>query len=158
MITKLWQILGVTDGTFDCDFVVGRDETYILEMSPRLGGNSIAALIRASTGFDMVEYSIRQACGDHTVLPATMPLSPAAIIIFGTDASGKLTFNEKDLDLLKRQPWVKWISMDFEAGTPVKAFTNGRHRVGEALVCAEDRHRLDGYVTEIRKRLSVTVN
>ena len=41
-VGEVWGRLGVTDGPFDCDFVVNPEAVFILELSPRLGGNSIS--------------------------------------------------------------------------------------------------------------------
>jgi biotin carboxylase len=153
---ELWRLLGVTDGPFDCDFVVGSDRVYILEMTPRLGGNSISTLLHAATGgFDLVEYAVRQACGEHVSLPTTLPLAPTAVVILGAANPGRLAFDERELEALRREPWVERIALDLDSGNPVQAFTNGRHRVGEALVRGTDRTSLDEHASELRRRLNV---
>jgi biotin carboxylase len=155
-LDQLWRLLGVTDGPFDCDFVVGSDHVYVLEMTPRLGGNSISTLLHAATGgFDLVEYGVRHACGEDVLLPVTIPLAPTALVILGTSATGKLVFDAQERETLLRESWVESISMDCQLGMPVRAFTNGRHRVGEALVRGTDRRDLDEHVFELRRRLDV---
>ena len=44
-LEDLWRRLEYRDGPFDCDFVAADCEMYLLEMSPRIGGNSISALL-----------------------------------------------------------------------------------------------------------------
>jgi biotin carboxylase len=155
-LQQLWRLLGVTDGPFDCDFVVGSDQVYVLEMTPRLGGNSISALLQVATGgFDLVEYAARRACGEDPPLPETIPLLPTAIAILGTSASGRLAFDAGELAALGREPWVESIALDVVSGAPVEAFTNGRQRVGEAMVRGTDRASLDQHVRELRGRLNV---
>ena len=155
-LERLWRLLGVTDGPFDCDFVVGDDRVYILEMTPRLGGNSISTLLHAASGgFDLVEYAVRHALAEDMPLPAEIPLSPTALVILGASASGRLAFNQQELDALAREPWVDSVGIDYEAGTPIGAFINGRHRVGEALVRGKDRANVDEHVRELRARLDI---
>jgi biotin carboxylase len=155
-LERLWKLLGVTDGPFDCDFVVGSDHVYVLEMTPRLGGNSISTLLYAATGgFDLVEYGIRQTCGEDVPLPDSIPLAPTALVILGANAAGRLAFDSNEREALAHEPWVESIAMDCEPGTPIKAFTNGRLRVGEALVRGADRATLDEHVRELRRRLNV---
>jgi len=155
-LTELWRLLGVTEGPFDCDFVVGSDGVYVLEMTPRLGGNSISTLLHAATGgFDLVEYAVRQACGENVSLPAAIALTPTAVVILGAAEAGNLAFDAHQLAALEREPWVESISMDLQSGAPVKAFTNGRHRVGEALVRGTDRAELDQHARDLRRRLNV---
>lgn len=157
MLEEVWGLLQVTDGPFDCDFVVGASGAYILEMTPRLGGNSIAKLLSVATGFDIVEYSIRHACGATTALPSNFEVRPTSILIFGTGDAGVLTYDEGEYVRLQLEPWIESISMDLPAGAPVEAFINGRHRVGEALVHGEDRDVLERRIAEVRERMKISV-
>lgn len=156
VLHQLWQRLGVSDGPFDCDFVVGSDHVYVLEMTPRLGGNSISTLLdAASGGFDLVEFAVRHACGENVSLPTSIQLSPTALVILGTTGEGKLTYCAREREALGREPWVVSISLDLPAGEAVRPFINGRNRVGEALVRGTDRRELDEHVRELRRRLDV---
>ena len=41
-------------------------QKYVLEMSPSpCGSNSVATLLRFAAGLDLVDYSVRLACGDQ---------------------------------------------------------------------------------------------
>jgi len=45
ILKEIFRLLNITDGPFDCDFVVVNEEIYILELTPRIGVNSISALL-----------------------------------------------------------------------------------------------------------------
>ncbi|MFZ2957049.1 MAG: ATP-grasp domain-containing protein, partial [Candidatus Ozemobacteraceae bacterium] len=64
-IGEVWRRLRVADGPFDCDFVVNTEAVFILELSPRLGGNGISQLVHLAFGFDLVEHTVRWACRDN---------------------------------------------------------------------------------------------
>ena len=155
-VSQVWKKLRITDGPFDCDFVVGSDEIYILEMSPRIGGNSISTLLRSAAHFDIVEHSVREACGENPRLDSNRDMSPTAIVIFGTSEAGLLMFDSRELRQLMREPWVENLSMDLPIGAHVQPFVNGRNRVGEALLHGRHRDELDYHVREVRRRLTVT--
>jgi biotin carboxylase len=150
---KLWGELGVTDGPFDCDFVATREEVYIIEMTPRIGGNSLAALLRKAADFDIVEYSVRQACGDDGPLPDRLEIRPTAIVIFGVSKPGRLSYDEREAEALRSEEWVDSISFDGNLGDSVLPFINGRHRVGQALIVGKDRTDLDSKAAELSDRL-----
>jgi hypothetical protein len=45
--------------------------------------------------------------------------------------------------------------MEVARGTPVGAFINSRHRVGEAYITARNRDQIDSRVEEFRRRLAL---
>lgn len=155
LLGRIWDMLGIKDGPFDCDFVATDNEIYLIEMTPRMGGNSLNTLWRKCYDFDIVEYSVKAVCGDA---PAFMELGEpkvVALVLLGVDNSGKLHYDGWQLDLLRKEKWVDYISIDLPIGAPVEAFINGRHRVGEALIYADDRDKLDERVDELKSRLAV---
>jgi len=158
-IAKLLQdvlsTLGITDGVFDCDFVVSGDGVFVLELSPRLGGNCIARLIRHASGFDILQYAIQFACRDAQPCSVAAPLRPTAVILLGTERPGRLDYNEAELCALRKEPWVLTAELDCARGTMVSAFTDGRRRVGEAFLVADDRDELDQRVSEFCRRLAL---
>lgn len=154
-IERAWRLLGVTDGAFDCDFVVRGDEVFLLELSPRLGGNSIAKLIAAAYDFDLVEYAVRVACNKEAALPKPGDPIPSAVVILGAAAEGALDFDVVEAERLRGEPWVRRLVLDVERGSRVAAFTDGRRRAGEAILQAPDRATLDQRAAELKARLKL---
>lgn len=154
-IEAVWAKLGVRQGLFDCDFVVGDDAVYVLELSPRLGGNSIAGLLAFAAGFDALEYIIRFACGDAPAPPPRVAPKVAALVLLGVNADGRLRYDESEAARLRAEPWLARLAIELPAGAPVEPFINGRHRVGEAIVSATDRPTLERRVAELKARLAM---
>lgn len=154
-IERIFALLEVADGPFDCDFILAPDGVRILEMSPRLGGNSISSLLRKSTGYDLVEYAVRQACGDAPPVSGGLEIRPTAVVLLGTEDAGTLAYATDELAALRLEPWVDSIDFDVAPGTPVQPFINGRCRVGQAFVHGRDRAELDAHVAEVSRRLRV---
>ncbi len=157
-IAGVLDALSVRTSPFDCDFVLGDDgEVYLLELTPRLGGNSLTELVRASTGVDLAEVAVTLACraGSSPVVAAAE--RPAAQLVLGVPTAGALTFDEQELARLRGEPWVRALTLDVPRGHPVEAFVNGRERVGEASIVAEGRDELDLRVEELRRRLALGV-
>jgi biotin carboxylase len=156
-IAAVWQKLGVRDGLFDCDFVVGKDAVYVLELSPRLGGNSIAGLLKLAADFDALEYIVRFACGDAPAPPAQRLPKVCAVVLLGVERAGRLRYDEAEAARLRKEPWVSGLSIEQAQGSAVEPFINGRHRVGEAFVTAADRAQLERRVAELKQRLAMGV-
>lgn len=158
LLERAWALLDVRNGPFDCDFVSTSDEVFILEMTPRLGGNSIAPLLRRASHFDLVAWAVRWACGDAPDIPADLVIRPSAVVLLGVAAAGRLQYNQAEAIRLAREPWVDSLAWDVAPDTPVKPFIHGRHRVGQCFVYGADRDELDARVSDLRERLDVKAN
>ncbi len=156
-IQRLCALLNLTDTVFDCDFVATDSEVFLLEVSPRVGGNAIATLLERAYRIDLIEYALQAACGDAPAVPtATDPPTPCAIVLLGTPAAGRLDYDTDQAARLAAQPWVDALHFDVERGDPVAVFKNGRHRVGQALIHAATRDELDQSVRLLREKLRVS--
>jgi biotin carboxylase len=153
---RLWRALGVGDGPFDCDFVIQGDTVFILEVSPRLGGNAICELVRSAFAFDLVTHTVRWACGEAVELPSIRDPKPRAVVLLGSPRAGRLRYHRKAAATLAREPWVESLEWDVDFDMPVEPFIDGRHRVGQCLVAAPDRAELGRRIREVRERLNVT--
>lgn len=154
-LRNIWHLLDITDGPFDCDFVATDDEVYLLEISPRMGGNCISDLLQKALDFDMVECSIQYAMGMETSLPRIINARPAAVVIFGVSEHGRLLYSIEEAELLQREPWVDSLSLDHDYGSPVAPFINSRNRVGQAIVFGDNRADVEAKVQELQERLCI---
>ncbi len=153
LLQAIWSLLGITDTVFDCDFVATPEEVYILEMTPRLGGNSISTLLQQAAGFDIIEYAVRRAGGEPAALPPADIQRPTAIVLLGVAESGHLEYDQAEAAALRREAWVHSLAIDVPMGEPVWPFIHGRHCLGEAVVFGRDRADLEARVQELRRRL-----
>ncbi len=154
-LQRAWRLLGVEEGPFDCDFVDACGAPHLLEISPRIGGNCISSLIREARDFDIVDHSVRVALGENPELPRRFQSRAAATLILGAKSAGRLTYDRHEAELLGREPWVRALSFDVEHGSAVRPFTNGRQRVGEAIVTGADRAEVEARVAELHRRLDL---
>ncbi|MCC6745699.1 MAG: ATP-grasp domain-containing protein [Acidobacteria bacterium] len=147
--------LGIASGPFDCDFILRQDDVVLLEMSPRLGGNSIAPLLRFATGVDLTEAALRHAVGETPAFPRSVAIRPAGLALLGVSGTGRLAYDSSALTRLREQPWVRHLTIDFEPGAPVEPFVDGRKRVGEGLVAGDSRAEVDARLDQVRRELDV---
>jgi biotin carboxylase len=161
-IARIFAHLSLGDCPFDCDFVVGPEGPYLIELAPRLGGNSLSKLLRLVTGVDVSRAAISLSLAPEAresicaISPKAIRDVAAAIMIFGVDHSGLLDYDEVGLTELQNLDWVEEITFDVRKGTPVNKFINGRERVGEALITANTRQELDRRVAYTKQKLAIS--
>jgi biotin carboxylase len=157
-LERLWRLLGVTDAIFDCDFVLSSDELYILEVSPRLGGNCISSLLLKASGFDITEFAIRLACNEHPRPPQSITLKPMAVMILGTSQPGRLSYDARAVESLRHTGWVDSLTMDVCLGSHVQPFINGRNRIGQCFIHGSSYEDIVAKTHEVLCRLQITAN
>ena len=145
-IERVFSLLNIQSSPFDCDFVATDTHIVLLEITPRLGGNSLSRLTQAALGIDLVAYAVAQACGDIYPFKTEPQIQPAAVLLLGVPRAGRLVWSAEAEQSLRQKSWLGYLSFDLAQGTPVEPFINGRHRVGEALLLAPSRDQLDAYI------------
>jgi biotin carboxylase len=69
---------------------VGKDgKPYIMEVSPRGGGNRLAEMVRFSTGADMITAAVRAAVGDSVEIKQKALRGHWAEVIIHSEKTGK---------------------------------------------------------------------
>jgi len=155
ILEEIIAALEITEAIFDCDFVAANNEVYILELSPRMGGNSISPLLYKATGFDLIEYGVRKSCRDESSLPKKIEIRPTAVVLLGVSNKGYLCYNKGEAEELSKEKWVDSLSLDLGIGEEVLPFINGRCRIGEAFIFGKDRTDLNARVDELKQRLGL---
>jgi biotin carboxylase len=152
----IFSLLDVKNGPFDCDFVKEKDGTlYLLELSPRLGGNSLSDLFYNSLEGDLVEYAVKFACGEKNELKIKLAPKPTALILLGVLNTGRATWNLQEEKALQEESWVLNLSINIAPGSWVEPFINGRKCIGEFLIREETLDKLDLKIKELQTRLNL---
>lgn len=158
-IMAVFRHLGISQGPFDCDFVVSGERVYLLEMTPRMGGNSLTKLVAVATGIDLaraaVLASLRPGLRPHFgTLPAFVEDErPAAVVIFGCGIAGRLSYDEEAYRRIAKESGVVELSIDVPQGADVRPFVDGRARIGEAVVTGTTRHDVEALCSRIEREL-----
>ena len=128
------DLCGYTNGPIDFDVRVSDSCAVVLEMSPRLGGNSIPAIIKRGTGVDLVQDTILAALGEKLSKPADVYVkNPCGSLIFGCEVSGRLVELADQKQIRERVPEVYKYRTFLSVGDDVEPFTHSAHAIGYAL-------------------------
>ena len=128
---------------------------YIMEVSPRGGGNRLAEMVRYATGVDMIRNSVRMALGIRTEHIDTKPFNGYwAEIILHSNRSGIFNRLEIDQKMLKNvvetDLWVK-------DGDEIHEFSSARFAIGTLVMRFEDAGELEKAISKQSEWLKVMV-
>ncbi len=128
---------------------------YIMEVSPRGGGNRLAEILEFATGADLIKNAVRASVGDE-IVPIQDPVYDGywAEIILHADQSGK--FDGLDMDD-KLTPYVYQVDLWVEQGEEVHPFTAANFAIGTLVLRFEDKDKMNQTVDNIYEHIRVKV-
>ena len=146
-LQRLADLLGLRDGVFNIETRVATDgKTYIMESSPRGGGNRLCEMLRYATNgkTDLVMAAVKAALGEPAgELP--MPTYDGFWYqqMLHTDRDGAFMGMEyapgfKEAHVAEEQLWV-------EPGAKVEAFSAANHAFGSVFMRFDSQKELDEF-------------
>ena len=136
--------------------VAPNGKPYIMELTPRGGGNRLCEMLRYATGVDMITAITRAMVGDPILEPIEQkPYNGHwAEIILHADESGVFDHLEISKDLLaeivEEDLWV-------ENGDKVEGFEGANNAIGTLVLNFNSAEELEYAITHQREWLKVMV-
>lgn len=155
-IQRLITLLGMKTNVYNIETRVGTNgKPYIMELTPRGGGNRLCEMLRYATGVDMITAMTRYIVGDSVPTIEQKPYNGHwAEIILHADESGTFERLEisKDLqaEVVEEDLWVK-------QGDVVKSFEGANDAIGTLVLKFQSAEELEKAITNQREWLKVVV-
>lgn len=132
-IQRLLTLLHMNTSIYNIETRVGTNgKPYIMEVSPRGGGNRLAEMVRYSTGMDMITACTRAAVGDSVGEISQRPLDGHwAEVILHAENEGLFERLEVSDDI---KPYVVETDLWVSEGDKVEAFDGANHAIGTLVL------------------------
>ncbi|WP_407444711.1 ATP-grasp domain-containing protein [Fibrobacter sp.] len=154
-LQRLVSLLGMKSGIYNVESRVCSDgKAYIMEVSPRGGGNRIAELQDMATGQSLIRNEIKKAVG----LPMDEVFAPVYDGVWCNyilHSSSEGTLVSVDIDESFRQKYVRDVGLTVAPGAHIVPFTGANTSLGTLFLRAETREELDGVLDNIDKFVSI---
>lgn len=157
-IQRLITLLDLKTVVYNIETRIGTNgKPYIMELTPRGGGNRLCEMLRYATGVDMITAITRAMVGDPILNPIEQkPYNGHwAEIILHADKEGKFDHIEigKNLqaEIIEEDLWVN-------KGDHVDSFEGANNAIGTLVLKFETAEELEHAITHQREWLTVVVN
>ena len=157
-LQRLMHLLNMGTTLYNIETRVGTDgKAYIMEVSPRAGGNRLAEMLRYACGQDLIVNSVRSAVGD-AVSEMHDPVYEGcyAEYILHSEKSGVFSGLEIDEDFERR--FVIEKDLRVNVGDEIHAFTGANETQGALVLKFSSQEELEEYLRDIKKYVSVSVD
>jgi len=155
-IQRLITLLGMKTNVYNIETRIGtNDKPYIMELTPRGGGNRLCEMLCYATGVDMITAMTRYIVGDSVPTIEQKPYNGHwAEIILHADNEGLFDHLEisKDLpaEIVEEDLWVK-------PGDTVESFEGANNSIGTLVLKFRSAEVLEKAITNQREWLKVVV-
>ena len=155
-LQRLIKLLGMKTSIYNIETREATDgKAYIMECSPRGGGNRLAECIEYATGVKLVENAVRAALGMEIVGVEQKPYNGCwAEVILHSDKNGiykELLISDEIKDnVFEKDLWVK-------KGEEVHSFTAANSAIGTLVLRFENDDRLQSIMADISKYVKVAL-
>ena len=141
-LQRLLQLLGMKTSIYNIETRVGTNgKTYIMEVSPRGGGNRLAEMIRFATGVDLITNAVRAAVGDSKIDVEQKPYQGYwAEVILHADKDG--TFVGLDINPDFKEKYVKEVDLWIKENDPVSAFRGANDTIGTIVLRFDNEYEM----------------
>lgn len=168
-LQRLLSLLHMRTSVYNIETRISNGKPYIMECTPRGGGNRLCEMLRYATGVDMITAQVRAAVGDDINSSLAAPLrinpsfykSPLAIynghwaeVILHADKDG--VFEELEIadtlpaEVVERDLWVK-------EGDKVEAFNGANNAIGTLVLRFNNKDQMEHAVTHQSEWLKIRV-
>ena len=155
-IQRLITLLGLKTVVYNIETRIGTNgKPYIMELTPRGGGNRLCEMLRYATGVDMITSITRAIVGDPIEPIEQKPYNGHwAEIILHADNDGIFDHLEvsKDfpVEIVEEDLWVK-------QGDKVESFEGANNAIGTLVLKFQTAEKLEQAITHQREWLKVIV-
>ena len=155
-IQRLITLLGLKTAVYNIETRIGTNgKPYIMELTPRGGGNRLCEMLRYATGVDMITAITRAIVGDPIDDISQQPYNGHwAEIILHAENEGKFARLDISPDLpaeiVERDLWVK-------PGDHVDSFDGANNAIGTLVLRFNNKEELEQAITSQQQWLKVVV-
>ncbi len=154
-LQRLFTLLDLKTSVFNIETRLGTDgKTYIMEVSPRGGGNRLSEMLRYASGTDLIMNTVKATVGLPIEGVDRDPVYNGAWaeLILHSDADGKFDKLEYapgfEEHIVETDLWVK-------KGDDVHSFTGANFAIGTLVLRFEDQDELVKHMDNIQRFVNV---
>ena len=155
-LQRLMDLLHMQTSVFNIETRIATDgKPYIMEATPRGGGNRLCEMLRYATGIDMITSQVCAAVGDPVEPIEQKPYNGHwAEVILHTPKAGEFVGIEiadtLQAEVVERDLWVK-------EGDKVEAFHGANDAIGTLVLRFEDKDAMEYAITHQKEWLTINV-
>ena len=151
-------LLGMKTSIYNVETRIGIDgKPYIMEVSPRGGGNRLAEMVRFATGVDLITNAVRAAVGDSVTDVEQKPYNGHwAELVLHTQKDGRFVMLDIDKDFYSE--YVRQVDLWVKEGDYVSSFKGANDAIGTLVLNFGSDIQLEKALVIYNNYLQIKIN
>lgn len=157
-LQRLFRLLGVKSGIYNVESrVCTNGKAYIMEVSPRGGGNRIAELQDMATGQSLIKNEIQKAL-NVSMDGLSVPVYDGVWCnyILHSEVAGIL--DSVEIDKRFKEEHVRSIGLTKKPGDEIEVFMGANQSLGTLFLRFDTREELDNALVNIKKHINIKIS
>ncbi len=156
-IQRLLTLLGMRTSVYNIETRIGTNgKPYIMEVSPRGGGNRLSEMLRFATGVDLITNAVRAAVGDEVAWIEQKDYDGHwAEVVLHTEKSGR--FDSLDIVPEFAEKHVRQTDLWVKPGDEVRAFMGANDAIGTLVLCFDTEEELVSALKDVDNWMTIKV-
>ena len=156
-IQRLLTLLGMRTSVYNIETRIGTNgKSYIMEVSPRGGGNRLSEMLRFATGVDLITNAVRAAVGEEVIgLEQKGYDGHWAEVVLHTEKSGR--FDSLDIAPEFAEKHVRQTDLWVKPGDEVRAFMGANDAIGTLVLCFNTEEELVSALKDVDNWMTIKV-
>lgn len=155
-LQRLGNLLKFRTGLFNVEWRVCKNgKVYLMEVSPRAGGNRLAEILTYATDMDIIEAEVAKAIGEE--LPVVHEPSYNGYYCILVLHSDKVGLFDNVIVSDKMKPNVVEMEIRIKKGDVVSSFSGANNAIGTLFLRFENRQQMDEALNNQHEWLKVNV-
>lgn len=140
-LQRLITLLKMQTTVYNIETRIGKDgKAYIMEVSPRGGGNRLSEMVKLSTGVDFITAAVRAAVGDKVDIKPTPLKGHWAEIILHADKNGFF----QDLKISNQfRKYIHEIDLWVKPNDSVSSFKGANNAIGTMVLKVDSQKTIE---------------
>lgn len=156
-IQRLLTLLGMRTSVYNIETRIGTNgKPYIMEVSPRGGGNRLSEMLRFATGVDLITNAVRAAVGDEVAGIEQKDYDDHwAEVVLHTEKSGR--FDSLDIVPEFAEKHVRQTDLWVKPGDEIRAFMGANDSIGTLVLCFDTEEELVSALKDVDNWMTIKV-
>ena len=158
-LQRLFDLLHVQTGLFNVEWRVCKDgKCYLMEVSPRAGGNRLAEMLNIAADVDIIDAEVQKAVGEPITANIHEPNYNGhyAILVLHNEKAGR--FQAVQINKYFKQNHVIEEEIRVKPNESVEPFTGANTAIGTLFLQFTSREEMDYMMINHRKYIHVIVD
>ena len=154
-IQRMLRLLNMGTTVYNIEARIGKDgKPYIMEVTPRGGGNRLSEMVRYMTGVDFLEANVLGAIGETPIVEQKPINGYWAEVILHANRKGKFDDIYVAPQLI---PYITEIRKTIQTGQEIDSFTCGSDALGTVIFKFDDKETMFQTMPKINQFVKVIV-